>query len=221
MGGKGFKEFLESLDLRSILSSVLGIDLAGSSSRKTGIALVVEREIKTCVVYTNDEILELAKDKQYIYIDAPLSIPHGRKTLDEKDENHFRECDLALRKLGMKFFPVTLGPMRLLTKRGILLKEVLTNQGKQVYEVFPGAFYDTFGVKRKQRDTIIALFMSLAHALGLNMPCEPSVEPLTQDELDAIACLLTGLLHQLGLAEILSGIDGEIIIPSSQVKIFL
>jgi len=192
----------------------LGVDLAGSEKRNTGISFVENNTIVTCIIRNEKELLEIMKKFQFIYIDAPLTLPHGRSSLEVRNEHHFRECDLLLRKRGIKFFPITLGPMRMLTKRGMRLRERLSRLGKEVYEVFPGAFYDVFGVKRKDRETIQALYRTLSVFFGLSL----KVDYPSQDELDAIACLFTGFFHKLNLAECLTGIDGTIIIPALKVK---
>jgi predicted nuclease with RNAse H fold len=49
-------------------------------------------------------MLEIMQKFQFIYIDAPLTLPHGRNSLEVRNEHHFRECDLLLRKRGIKFF---------------------------------------------------------------------------------------------------------------------
>jgi predicted nuclease with RNAse H fold len=104
--------------------------------------------------------------------------------------------------------------MRMLTQRGMRLRERLSKLGKEVYEVFPGAFYDVFGVKRKDRNTIQALYKTLSGFFGLSL----KVDYPSQDELDAIACLFTGFFHKLNLAECLTGIDGTIVIPGTFLK---
>ena len=81
-------------------------------------------------------------------------MPKGRKSIDKRDGNHFRECDIKLRKEGIRFFPITLGPMRKLTKRGMKLKRKLEKMGVGVFEGFPGASYDRLGVPRKDRKKI-------------------------------------------------------------------
>ena len=192
----------------------LGVDLAGSEKRNTGISFVENNSIVTCIIRNEKELLEIMQKFQFIYIDAPLTLPHGRTSLEVRNEHHFRECDLLLRKRGIKFFPITLGPMRMLTQRGMRLREMLSKLGKEVYEVFPGAFYDVFGVKRKDRETIQALVKTLSGFFGLSL----KVDYPSQDELDAIACLFTGFFHKLNLAECLTGIDGTIIIPALKVK---
>jgi len=119
--------------------TVLGIDLAGSERRNSGVAYLEDGKLTCFVLHKDEEILELSKGFSHIFIDAPLSLPKGRANIQERGP-HFRACDLMLRERGIKFFPVSLGPMRLLTERGIRLKTVMEGWGKVVYEVFPGAF---------------------------------------------------------------------------------
>jgi len=208
------KEKFRNLAIQIDYELFLGVDLAGSEKRNTGISFVENNTIVTCIIRNEKELFEIMKKFQFIYIDAPLTLPHGRSSLEVKNEHHFRECDLLLRKRGIKFFPITLGPMRMLTQRGMRLRERLSKLGKEVYEVFPGAFYDVFGVKRKDRNTIQALYKTLSSFFGLSL----KVDYPSQDELDAIACLFTGFFHKLNLAECLTGIDGTIIIPALKVK---
>jgi predicted nuclease with RNAse H fold len=210
------KEKFRNLAIQIDYELFLGVDLAGSEKRNTGISFVENNTIVTCIIRNEKELFEIMKKFQFIYIDAPLTLPHGRSSLEVRNEHHFRECDLLLRKRGIKFFPITLGPMRMLTQRGMRLRERLSKLGKEVYEVFPGAFYDVFGVKRKDRNNIQALYKTLSSFFGLSL----KVDYPSQDELDAIACLFTGFFHKLNLAECLTGIDGTIIIPALKVKKF-
>jgi predicted nuclease with RNAse H fold len=208
------KEKFRNLAAQIDYKLFLGVDLAGSEKRNTGISFVENNSIVTCIIRNEKELLEIMQKFQFIYIDAPLTLPHGRTSLEVRNEHHFRECDLLLRKRGIKFFPITLGPMRMLTQRGMRLRERLSKLGKEVYEVFPGAFYDVFGVKRKDRDTIQSLYKTLSVFFGLSL----KVDYPSQDELDAIACLFTGFFHKLNLAECLTGIDGTIVIPGTFLK---
>jgi predicted nuclease with RNAse H fold len=208
------KEKIRNLATQIEYELFLGVDLAGSEKRNTGISFVENNSIVTFILRNEKELFKIMQKFQFIYIDAPLTLPHGRNSLEVRNEHHFRECDLLLRKRGIKFFPITLGPMRMLTQRGMRLRERLSKLGKEVYEVFPGAFYDVFGVKRKDRDSIQALYKTLSNFFGLSLKLDyPS-----QDELDAIACLFTGFFHKLNLAECLTGIDGTIVIPGAFLK---
>ena len=132
---------------------VIGIDLAGSPKRNTGICLLVVNNILSCkTVFTDEEIFEFINlySPDLIAIDAPLNLPPGRKTLEERNGEHFRPCDRELLKRGIRFFPITLGPMRSLTKRGIALKTKLKRRKYSVIEIYPGAAQDIWKIPRKQ-----------------------------------------------------------------------
>lgn len=191
---------------------VLGIDLAGSPKRRTGICVMNEnfRIIHVSSVFEDSEIIEAAKKfkPNLVAIDAPLSLPKGRESLDKKSNIHFRKCDKELWKLKIRFFPVTLGPMRSLTKRGIRLKKVLKNLGFRVIEVYPGATQDILGIPRKQKGRE-KLLNALKKRGIKGMKGNENV-----DELDAITAAYTGILYLKGKAiEIGDPKEGTIVIP--------
>ena len=191
---------------------VLGVDLAGSPKRRTGICVMDEnfRIIYVSSVFKDEEIIEIAKKfkPDLVAIDAPLSLPFGRKSLDKKSNIHFRKCDKELWKLKIKFFPITLGPMRSLTKRGIKLKKVLENLGFRVIEVYPGATQDILGMPRKQRGRE-KLLNALKERGIKGMSGNENV-----DELDAITAAYTGILYLKGKTiEIGDPKEGTIVIP--------
>jgi predicted nuclease with RNAse H fold len=88
--------------------------------------------------------------------------------------------------MGIKFFPITIGPMRMLTARGIRLMKRLERLRLNVVETYPGAAQDLLGIPRKQRGWEV-----LQEAL-LRMGCKGDIEArnLTGDELDAVNCAL-------------------------------
>ena len=191
---------------------VLGIDLAGSPKRRTGICIMNEnfRIIHVSSVFEDSEIIEAAKKfkPNLVAIDAPLSLPKGRESLDKKSNIHFRKCDKELWKLKIRFFPITLGPMRSLTKRGIRLKKVLKNLGFRVIEVYPGATQDILGIPRKQKGRE-KLLNALKKRGIKGMKGNENV-----DELDAITAAYTGILYLKGKAiEIGDPKEGTIVIP--------
>jgi len=192
---------------------VLGLDLAGSPRRPTGYAFCFGGALRVGIAYSDAEIEELAADFNRIYVDAPLSLPAGRKSLEDRNGPHFRGCDRMLRERGIRFFPVTLGPMRRLTERGMRFAEMWRKWGKEVWEVYPGAVYDVCGVPRKSREEIVVFF----RRLGFALPELVGVSP-TQDELDAVAALWTGILHLRGETELLAGKDGTIVLPRRGAK---
>ena len=124
---------------------VVGIDLAGSEKRPTGLCILEGRLARVSVVHTDEEIFQaVGEEAQSVAIDAPLSLPYGRCCLREDHcrcvgQAHFRVCDLELRKMKIKFFPITLGPMRKLTLRGMALKERLEGMGSPGLRDLPGS----------------------------------------------------------------------------------
>ena len=195
---------------------VIGIDLAGSEKRNTGICVLNENfETKCFVVHTNKEILELVEKfkPDLIAIDAPLSLPKGRKSLDRKEKIHFRECDRKLLELGIKFFPITLGPMRMLTRRGIKLRKILEKKGYKVIEVYPGATQDILKIARK--NVSLRKLRNGLKKLGIKI----EKRKLTHDELDAITAAFTGYLHLKGKTISLGDEkEGVIVIPSFEFQ---
>lgn len=193
---------------------VIGIDLAGSPKRDTGICTLKENRITFCsIIHTDEEILEYIEkaNPALITVDAPLHLPPGRKSIENKNGEHFRPCDRELLRRGIRFFPITLGPMRLLTKRGIRLKRVLMARGYKVVEVYPGAAQDLWHIGRKQ-DGLSKLRKGLQRlgVKGLH-------QMMSGDELDAVTAALVGQWFLNGKAEVLGNFRrGAIIIPSNK-----
>ncbi len=189
---------------------VLGIDLVGSEKRKTGICILNGKLKATCFcVFKDKEILDLVKREKpdLIAIDAPLSLPKGRKNLKKKSNIHFREADRELLKLKIKFFPITLGPMRKLTERGIKLKKILEKNYK-VIEVYPGATQDILKIPRKQKGK--EKLKKGLEKFGIKF----FKKNLNEDELDSATCAFTGFLFLKGKTiSIGNKKEGQIVIP--------
>ncbi len=183
---------------------VVGVDLAGSPRRPTGVCILRRLRAQTHIAFTDEEILTwIARARpDLVPIDAPLSLPAGRTTIDERSGPHFRECDLELRQRGIRFFPITLGPMRMLTQRGLALKAKIEELGYRAVECYPGGAQDVWGLPRQHRDRP-ALRRGL-EALGVR----GLTETMTGDELDAVTAALVGRWFLLGKGEILGGTEG-------------
>lgn len=169
-------------------------------------------EADTFLTYTDAEILgkimELKPD--VVAIDAPLSLPPGRKSLEERTSVHLRECDRELLKRGIRFFPVTLGPMRKLTMRGINLKRILEAESFVVIEAYPGGAQDVLGIPRKQKG-LMKLKEGL-EALGI----KGLKSQMSDHELDAVTCSYVGKLF-LEKEAVIYGAPGEgIVMPKGE-----
>lgn len=193
---------------------VVGVDLAGTPNRNTGICTLKRDKITFCkIVHTDQEITNYVEKENptLIAIDAPLNLPPGRKSIGDKNGEHFRPCDRELLRRGIRFFPIALGPMRLLTERGIQLKRALARRGYFVIEVYPGAAQDIWHTGRKQ-DGLPRLRKGLEKlgVKGLN-------EKMNGDELDAVTAALVGQLFLRGKAEVLGNFKrGAIVIPHTE-----
>jgi len=193
---------------------VIGIDLAGSPKRKTGICLLTDNIILSCkIVYTDDEIFDYVKNysPDLIAIDAPLNLPPGRKTLEDRNGEHFRPCDRELLKRGIRFFPITLGPMRSLTKRGIALKTKLKRRKYIVVEIYPGAAQDIWKIPRKQHGLEkLRKGLKKLGIKGLN-------NKMNGDELDAVSGAVVGQLYLQRKAEVIGNFwKGAIVLPLNE-----
>jgi len=190
---------------------VLGIDLAGSPRRPTGLCLLRGLQARTSVAFSDDDILDAVQQAQpdLVPIDAPLSLPKGRRTIHDRSGEHFRDCDRELQRRGIRFFPVTLGPMRMLTERGLALKAKIRAMGYRAIECYPGAAQDVWGIPRQHQDRkeLLAGLRKLG-VRGLT-------KAVTSDELDAATAALVGHWALSGHGEMLGGEEG-ICIPSGR-----
>ena len=179
----------------------VGIDLAGSPKRPTGLCVLRALIAETYVAFSDDDILDFVSESQpaLVTIDAPLSLPEGRRTIHDRSGEHLRECDRELLRRGIRFFPVTLGPMRMLTERGLALKKHLASLSYHAVECYPGAAQDLWGIPRQHQDRL-GLFNGLKK-LGLR----GLKEAATSDELDAATAALVGRWFLTGQGTMLGG----------------
>lgn len=173
---------------------IAGVDLAGSERQKTGFCLLTGRlNCRTEVLHTDSEILEKIRTARpkVVSIDAPLFLPRGRRSIEDRGPPHFRACDRELQKMKIRFFPISLGPMRLLTARGMKLRATLEGIGLTAIESFPGAIQDILGMPRKQKG-LEALRESL---IGYGITGDVTKVRITDHELDAITSAIVGKLY--------------------------
>jgi predicted nuclease with RNAse H fold len=202
-------------DKRKVSACIVGIDLAGSPKRNTGICSLTGMTIRSyATVYSDDEIISFIDKAQpeIVAIDAPLNLPPGRKNIEDQNDEHFRPCDRELLKRKIRFFPITLGPMRSLTVRGIRLKNVLQRKGYKVIEMYPGAAQDVWRIPRKQNG--LPKLRRGLEKLGL----KGLDKNMNGDELDAVTGALVGKLFLQDKAEVLGNFkEGAIVVPKSKI----
>jgi predicted nuclease with RNAse H fold len=189
---------------------VAGIDLAGSPKRPTGACLLRGLRATTALLFEDEAILEFIRAGRpaLVTIDAPLNLPPGRRSIEDRNGEHYRPCDLELRRRGIPFFPITLGPMRSLTTRGINLRRGLEGEGFRVLEMYPGGAQDVWGLPRARRDP--AGLRRGRVRLGLkDLARRPS-----DHELDAATGALIGRFYLQGRAQVLGDFaTGAILMP--------
>lgn len=189
---------------------VVGIDLAGVPHRPTGICFLDGWDARTALVFADEEILKDIdrENPALITVDAPLNLPPGRTSIHQKNGQHFRPCDLELRRRHIPFFPITLGPMRSLTERGIGLKREIEKKDIPVVEIYPGGAQDILGLPRVKRN-----MEKLREGLGL-LGLRGLRDTCSSHELDAATAALVGLLYLRGEAEVYGDFSsGAIVMP--------
>ena len=177
-------------------------------------------DIETRVLGSDDQIVSavVAAEPRAVTIDAPLSLPRGRVSLDKAGPPHFRACDLELRRRRIPFFPISLGPMRLLTARGIRLQQLLRERGIPSEETYPGGAQDILGLPRKQAGPE-ALREGL-RSLGLTGDIDRP--DISHDELDAAtASLVAWAMSRGGTESIGDPSEGVIVLPRLRLRSLL
>src|SRR5690606_3662557 len=111
-----------------------------------------------------------------------------RLTIHERSGEHFRSCDRELQRRKIRFFPITLGPMRMLTERGLALRKEIMKMGYRAVECYPGAAQDIWGLPRQHHDR-----KGLLRGLRL-FGLKGLTAKMTGDELDAVTAALVGRL---------------------------
>lgn len=191
----------------------MGIDLAGTPRGRTGFCRLGPGLLtRTSVLGSDAGIVReaLAARPSIVAIDAPLALPLGRRSLEQRGPPHLRGCDRELHRLGIRFFPLTLGPMRQLTSRGMRLAAVLRRRGLTVIEAYPGGAQDVLGLPRKG-DGEERLRRALVR---FGFSGDVRRRGLTHDELDAITCAYTGREHLAGRSLVLgTAEEAELVLP--------
>ncbi|MDW8021297.1 MAG: DUF429 domain-containing protein [Nitrososphaerota archaeon] len=181
---------------------VVGVDLAGSSRRVTGLcSLSLDLRCELAEAKLDEEVLHFILERmpKIVAIDAPLSFPSSGRGL--------RRCDRELLRMGLRPLPPILGPMRMLTERAIRLKRVLEGFDYKVIEVFPTGARRILGLPSK-RD-LKALRLGL---ISLGMKDIP--EEVNMHLLDAVICAFVGMLYLRGeFVEVGDEEEGVIIMP--------
>lgn len=200
---------------------VVGIDLTGSEKRASGWCLLENGKAETLLLKTDEEIVQetIKHQPDIVSIDSPLSIPTGRKSVDDDDPGRnvygiMRWCERLLKKRGVNVYPSLIPSMQKLTARGIRLANHFRSLGVPVIESYPGAAQDIMGIPRK-RTSLEYLSRGLA-LFGIRG--DFINKPVNHDELDAITSAVVGLFFWSGKYEALGNEEEDyLIIPDLDI----
>jgi predicted nuclease with RNAse H fold len=204
--------------------AVVGIDLAGAppyGAKRFGVvglaALRLDGDAIAAVEVTSGRlgdgaILDFVRrhDARAVAIDAPLSLPRGRCCADPACGcarfGIVREAERDLVRRGYRPYWTLLPSMTPLTLRGIALRRVLEQEGREVIEVFPGAVRNALGVGRRDD---AGLLRALRRAGLRGVRGAPR-----RDTIDALAAAWVAALYTQGACEAIGPPDeGQIWLP--------
>ena len=180
---------------------ITGIDLAGIPKNPTGWAAWKNREISTCQLYTDKEIVKTTLNCQptLVAIDAPLSLP---KT------GLLRKTDREMHKRGYHVFPPLFRTMEKLTIRAIKIAQEIKKEGITIIEVHPASTQKALEIPSKDTKNIQKIF------LQMSLKGDLEKRTLTTHEIDAVTAALTGYLYLQGNTELIGDEkEGYIAVP--------
>jgi predicted nuclease with RNAse H fold len=183
---------------------IIGIDLAGKPTNPTGWAYWECKRVKTCLLYSDSQILEsIAKSSpEIIAVDAPFGVPK---------EGILRKADREMIKSGYRVFPPKLPAMRTLTMRAMKLNKLIANKGFRTIEVHPTSTCKALNMPLKDWGKI----QTVLTQIGLEGDFK--VRTLASHEIDAALAALTAYLYMSNQTEALGDKEeGYIIIPKKR-----
>ncbi len=184
---------------RGGLPFFIGIDLAGSPLRKTGVAVLAGEAPCTLaelvVLRADEEILSTVRRYRpgVVAIDAPLT-PSSRG---------YRRVDVEAKRLGFRLLPPSWRGMRMLTERGMRLAEILEEEGYTVVETHPRSALISAGCQPEGWTECIEWCV------------HPVPRALAETHLvDALVSACVAYQYHRGVARVVSAEDGEIVLLS-------
>jgi len=197
---------------------VVGIDLT-AGDKATGIALLKGSSVETCSLRSDEEILAYIAQHGpgIVSIDSPLGLPGGGDEIDPK-AGIVRVAEYDLASVGIPAYPALIDSMRLLTQRGIRLRQAIEGSpmAPQVIESYPGAAQDILCIPRKQKS--LDLLREGLRRLGLG---GEGLETRSHDEMDAITSAIVGRYFEASLFEPM-GVprEAQLIVPKVPPLLF-
>jgi hypothetical protein len=183
---------------------IMGIDLAGKPENPTGWASWENKKVKTRLLYTDNQILEIITQNkpEIIAVDAPFRLPKS---------GPLRKADKEMIKNGYRVFPPALPAMRKLTMRAMKLNRLIAEKGFKTIEVHPTSTCKALKMPLKDWGKI----QTVLAQIGLEGDFK--VRTFTPHEIDAVIAALTAYLYMKNQTEAFGDEEeGHIIIPKKQ-----
>ncbi|MGC9112089.1 DUF429 domain-containing protein [Acidilobus sp.] len=174
------------------MPSFVGIDLAASPKRVTGLAVVRGRSVSTKSTHTDEEILNfiVAEFPEVVALDSPLSLGRGP----------FRDFELAAVSKGFRLLPLTMRSMRSLAIRGMRIAHALSSLGIKVIETHPTSAVKSSGCA-DVHDIIRSLDLEVVPGSMSN-----------RHEVDAAVAALAAMCYSARTYYSFKGLEGELVL---------
>ena len=161
-------------------SVYIGIDLALMKKKPSTVSILKGKTIYVKDIQSIRGIVELINNLQpkCIAIDSPLQLPR---------KGAYRDCDIQMKKMGLKPLPVTWRYMKELTMTAIELKRNL--EGFDVIETFPTGALELAGLTRygKSKHDLFLVFVHMLAKESLKLGTEVI---FNKDILDSLICTM-------------------------------
>jgi len=178
------------------MCAYIGIDLAASEKRCSGVAVIADKRIETVLCLSTDRSIVSFVDAVrarwhsiVMAIDAPLSLPRSSRG--------YRQVDKEVIKLGYRVLPISFRGMEMLTKRGIRLAQVFRSMGIKVLETHPRSALKSSGCSDLKE---------LVEVLRI----EGFIDYGKRDLYDSVICAIVAFCADAGCAYEVRAQDGSI-----------
>lgn len=185
------------------MSTYFGIDFGSKYTGNIVIAILQGTDILFLDVDKNvdaDQFILSANEHfkpEWIFIDAPLSLPGVYNNIDELDSYHFREADKECQAMS----PMFLGG---LLARAMELKKLLEDSGTKVFETYPKIMAQRFSLSDCGYKTSKSALKDCAQTVVSKFNPKLSIDKKdikTWHHLDALLALMSAMANELDQCE--------------------
>lgn len=217
-----------------MVSTYIGIDLAGRTTNRTSLTVITTTTSKPKLSICGKDPFKGKRGEEadryliqtitsrrpaVVGIDSPLSLPRYFQNPDKFPANEipdylYRRCDKDSGGMSTMYLGA-------LTARGIFLKDRLTREGIEVIEVYPKKTLEGLGIetgprgkKSYKKDLTQARMIYRDLGLEAGFQIEPAIELSDDHDLDAVLAALTiyGFKHHCKSTALIGDKDeGQII----------